>query len=74
MNYNEIDVESEVDAVVKAALRGEFRRATERESMAVRLAAFRQLTQEIIELNKTEPLPPEFDEILSRRVRLRRPG
>jgi predicted DNA-binding antitoxin AbrB/MazE fold protein len=33
-----------------------------------KLAAFRQLTREINELNKTDPLPPEFDEILSQRV------
>ena len=36
-----------------------------------KLAAFRKLTQEIKELNKTDPLPPEFDEILSQRVRFR---
>ena len=31
-----------------------------------KLDAFRQLTKKIIESNKTEPLPDEFDEILSR--------
>ena len=36
-----------------------------------KLIAFRQLTNEIKELNKTDPLPQEFDEILSQRVRLR---
>ena len=36
-----------------------------------KLAAFRQLTREITELNKTDPLPPEFDEILSQRVQFR---
>jgi len=36
-----------------------------------KLAAFRQLTGEIGELNKTDPLPPEYDEILSQRVRFR---
>ena len=36
-----------------------------------KLEAFRQLTREINELNKKEPLPPEFDDILSQRVRLR---
>ena len=30
-----------------------------------KLEAFRQLTNEIYELNKTDPLPQEFDEILS---------
>lgn len=36
-----------------------------------KLAAFRQLTREVHETNKTDPLPPEFDAILSQRVRLR---
>ena len=36
-----------------------------------KLADFRQLTKEVTELNKTDPLPAEFDEILSRRVRIR---
>jgi len=36
-----------------------------------KLAAFRQLTREITEINKTDPLPPEFDEILSQRLRFR---
>jgi len=37
----------------------------------IKLAAFRQLTNEIKELSKTDPLPQEFDEILSQRVRFR---
>ena len=36
-----------------------------------KLAAFRQLTSEVKESNKTDPLPPEFDEILAKRVQLR---
>ena len=36
-----------------------------------KLAAFRQLTEEVKESNKTNPLPPEFDEILSQRIRIR---
>jgi len=36
-----------------------------------KLSDFRQLTREISELNKTDPLPPEFDEILSQRVKFR---
>jgi predicted DNA-binding antitoxin AbrB/MazE fold protein len=36
-----------------------------------KLAAFRQLTREIKELQKTDPLPPEFDAILSQRVHFR---
>jgi predicted DNA-binding antitoxin AbrB/MazE fold protein len=39
-----------------------------------KLAAFRQLTNEIKELSKTDPLPQEFDEILSQRVRFREIG
>jgi len=35
------------------------------------LAAFRQLTKEVKESNISEPLPQEFDEILSQRVQLR---
>jgi len=36
-----------------------------------KLAAFRKLTDEIIESNKTDPLPPEFDEIMSQRLNFR---
>jgi len=36
-----------------------------------KLAAFRKLTNEVTELNKTDPLPLEFDEILSQRLRFR---
>jgi predicted DNA-binding antitoxin AbrB/MazE fold protein len=36
-----------------------------------KLAAFRKLTHEVAELNKTDPLPPEFDEILSQRLQFR---
>jgi len=36
-----------------------------------KLAAFRQLTKDVKELNKTDPLPVKFDEILSQRVRIR---
>jgi hypothetical protein len=37
-----------------------------------KLTAFRKLTNEIVELNKTDPLPLEFDEILSQRMHFRR--
>ena len=33
-----------------------------------KLATFRKLTDEVTKLNKTDPLPPEFDEILSQRL------
>jgi predicted DNA-binding antitoxin AbrB/MazE fold protein len=36
-----------------------------------KLAAFKRLTKEISELNKTDPLPPEFDKILSQRLQFR---
>ena len=36
-----------------------------------KLAAFRQLTNEVKKSNKTDPLPPEFDDILAQRVRIR---
>jgi len=36
-----------------------------------RLAAFRKLTNEVNELNKTDPLPPEFDKIVSQRLNFR---
>jgi len=36
-----------------------------------KLADFRKLTKEVNELNKTDPLPAEFDEILSQRMRIR---
>ena len=38
-----------------------------------KLTAFRQLTREITELNKVDPLPPEFDKILSLRLQFREP-
>jgi hypothetical protein len=38
-----------------------------------KLAVFRQLTRDVVELNKTDPLPPEFDEILSQRLQFRGP-
>ena len=36
-----------------------------------KLAAFRKLAKEAYETNKTDPLPPEFDTILSQRVQFR---
>ena len=32
-----------------------------------KLAEFRKLTEEIIELNKTDPLPPEFDKAVGQK-------
>ena len=39
-----------------------------------KLMAFRQLSREISELNKTDPLPPGFDEVLSQRLHFREPA
>jgi predicted DNA-binding antitoxin AbrB/MazE fold protein len=36
-----------------------------------KLAEFKKLTNEIAELNTTDPLPPEFDEIVSQRLHFR---
>ena len=37
-----------------------------------KLAAFKKLTQEIHELNQAEPLTPEFDSMISKRVNFTR--
>ncbi|MCL1911573.1 MAG: hypothetical protein FWG13_05160 [Leptospirales bacterium] len=47
MNYDEIDVEKEIQAVDDAVERGAFRPATKRESMAVRLAALSAIVREM---------------------------
>jgi hypothetical protein len=47
MNYDEIDVEATVDAVVSAVQHGQMRPATKRESMAVRLAALSNIVHEM---------------------------
>ena len=39
MNYDEIDIEKEVQAVDDAMERGEFRHATKKENFSLRLAA-----------------------------------
>ena len=39
-----------------------------------KLTAFKLLTNEIVELNKADPLPQEFDEILSQRVQFQELG
>ena len=40
--------------------------------VAERLAAFRQLRKEIHEMNRAEPFPPEFDEIISQSINFKR--
>ena len=36
-----------------------------------KLSAFRQLSREVTKLNETDPLPPEFEEIISQRLHFR---
>jgi hypothetical protein len=50
MNYDEIDVEKEVQAVDDAMERGEFRPATKKETMALRLAALSAIVRKMQDL------------------------
>jgi hypothetical protein len=47
MNYNDIQVEAEVNAVAAAVESGALRPASKRESMAVRLAALSNIIHEL---------------------------
>ena len=47
MNYDDINVDEEVDSVVTAVERGDYRPATKRESMTVRLAALSDIVHEM---------------------------
>ena len=47
MNYDEIDIEKEVQAVDAAMERGAFRSATKKENMALRLAALSAIVREM---------------------------
>ena len=47
MNYNELNIEKEIDSVVTAVEQGNFRAATKKESMAVRLAALSEIVHEM---------------------------
>ena len=47
MDYDDLNVNEEVDCVVAAVERGDFRQATKRESMAVRLAALSDIVHEM---------------------------
>jgi hypothetical protein len=47
MDYNKIDVDAEVNAMVAAVERGNVRPATKRESMTVRLAALSEIVHEM---------------------------
>ena len=50
MNVDEINVDEEVKRVSEAVAKGEYRQATKRESMAVRLAALSDIVHEMQEL------------------------
>jgi hypothetical protein len=54
MDYDKIDVEAEVNAMVAAVERGQTRPATNRESMAVRLAALGDIVHEMQTLVKND--------------------
>jgi hypothetical protein len=50
MNYNEIDVKKEVQAVEAAMEKGAYRPANKKENMAVRLAALSAIVREMQEI------------------------
>ena len=54
MNYNELNVEDEVNRVITAIEQGNFRQATKRESMAVRLAALSDIVHEMQDIAKND--------------------
>ena len=47
MNYNELNLEKEINNVVTAVEQGDFRQATKKESMTVRLAALSEIVYEM---------------------------
>ena len=47
MNYNEIDVDKIVNEVSVAVAQGNYRKATKKESMEVRLAAISEIVHEM---------------------------
>jgi len=50
MNYDELDVEDEVNRVVTAVEQKNYRKATKRESMEVRIAALSNIVHEMQEM------------------------
>jgi len=54
MNYNEIDVENEVNHVINALEQGDFRQATKKESIEVRLAALSNIVHDMQETVKND--------------------
>jgi len=54
MNYDEINIEEEVNNVVRAVEQETYRPATKRESMAVRLAALSEIVHEMQVIVKSD--------------------
>lgn len=54
MDYDKINVEDEVNAIVTAVEQGKLRSATKRESMAVRLAALSDIVHELQAIVKND--------------------
>jgi hypothetical protein len=54
MDYNTIDVDAEVNAIVEAVEKGDAHPASKRESMAVRLAALSEIVREMQMVIKTD--------------------
>jgi len=54
MNYNEIDTENEVNRVITAVEQRNFRQATKKESMEVRLAALSNIVHDMQEIVKND--------------------
>ena len=54
MNYDELDIDAEVNNVVSAVEEGNFRQATKRETMEVRIAALSKIVHEMQEMVKND--------------------
>jgi len=50
MNYDELDIDAEVNNVVSAVEEGNFRQAAKRETMEVRIAALGKIVHEMQEM------------------------
>ena len=50
MNYDELNIDAEVNNVVSAVEKGNFRQATKRETMEVRIAALSKIVHEMQEM------------------------
>jgi len=54
MNYDELNIENEVNSVAKAVESGNFRQATKKESMEVRVAALSDIVHEMQDIIKND--------------------